>query len=420
MWVNKPIFHRMWLQLQWSLQLLRESLNREGSVPRSSQRFRLSFHPDLDDFRYFQILDSDSGWFSWYFSWYLMIYDDFRFWTQIPPMLADQSLRWLSPRAKAPEPKPKRALSRRPLSDLGAKFVEKNAPDSMKFLEELGTSFFVFWILWIFHEIHMYSLFLARPKWGTQPQPTHSNVGQFSSGSLVAMVGHDHFFQERKGGIWDATRKNEWKKVFQPKVRFEPLWGHQNGITWATRNRTAQKQSATDLSLDHWNPASSTRTWWFSLDFLEMACWEGVYEDNEFILNLYDTYTYSQFYAASQSFIQGSYRTWTSRAAVRELSSPASMSNKHEVSVLSRVRLGSPDRISLKHPAVLSIQTLFVPLVDSFPHCEVPCSFRQIDVPFRQADLSLSLSASVCVSLSLCLSLSLCRSNLSDRHTHIP
>jgi hypothetical protein len=117
--------------------------------------------------------------------------------------------------------------------------VEKNAPDSMKFLEELGTSFFVFWILWIFHEIHMYSLFLARPKWGTQPQPTHSNVGQFSSGSLVAMVGHDHFFQERQGGIWDATRKNEWKKVFQPKVRFEPLWGHQNGITWATRNRTA-------------------------------------------------------------------------------------------------------------------------------------------------------------------------------------
>lgn len=229
----------MWLQLQWSLQLLRESLNREGSVPRSSQRFRLSFHPDLDDFRYFQILDSDSGWFSWYFSWYLMIYDDFRFWTQIPPMLADQSLRWLSPRAKAPEPKPKRALSRRPLSDLRAKFVEKNAPDSMKFLEELGTSFFVFWILWIFHEIHMYSLFLARPKWGTQPQPTHSNVGQFSSGSLVAMVGHDHFFQERQGGIWDATRKNEWKKVFQPKVRFEPLWGHQNGITWATRNRTA-------------------------------------------------------------------------------------------------------------------------------------------------------------------------------------
>jgi hypothetical protein len=69
----------------------------------------------------------------------------------------------------------------------------------------------------------MYSLFLARPKWGTQPQPTHSNVGQFSSGSLVAMVGHDHFFQERQGGIWDATRKNEWKKVFQPKVRFEPL-----------------------------------------------------------------------------------------------------------------------------------------------------------------------------------------------------
>ena len=36
-----------------------------------------------------------------------------------------------------------------------------------------------------------------------------------------------------------------------------------------------------------------------------------------------------------------------------------------------------------------------------------PVHFRQIDVPFRQADLSLSLSASVSVSLSLCLSVSL-------------
>lgn len=79
-----------------------------------------------------------------------MIYDDFRglrfgifaTFQQIPPMFAD--LRWLSPRAKAPEPKPKRALSRRPLSDLGAKFVGKSAPNSMKILEELGTSFFVF------------------------------------------------------------------------------------------------------------------------------------------------------------------------------------------------------------------------------------------------------------------------------------
>ena len=63
-------------------------------------------------------------------------------------------------------------------------------------------------ILWIFHEIPMYShsLFLARPT-----QTTHTYVGQFSRGSLSQARHVDFVFLERRGRIGMQPGKNEWK-----------------------------------------------------------------------------------------------------------------------------------------------------------------------------------------------------------------